>query len=411
MKNNKSHTPSDPLPATCCQLPLPTAYCPLLTRYLLPATRSLLLPTAYCLLLLLYSCNPNPNPNTTAPKQEPPTRGVWLTNVVSEAMFSKQNIEEAVELCHQYGFNTIFVVTWNRGYTLYPSEVMEEKFGIKIDPKHEGRDPLQEVIDAAKPKGIKVYAWLEFGFSSSYQEADGGHIIRQMPQWAARDSSGQIVSKNGFQWMNAFDPEVQDFVLSLLKEVVNKYEVAGVQGDDRLPALPSLAGYDSLTLAQYSLEHNGQRPPNNPFDAAWINWRADLLNDFMKRMHHELKELNPEISISVSPSIYPWSKKQYLQDWPTWVAEGWVDMVCPQIYRYDLEKYKNELEKIVSSQVDSTDIDLLFPGILARVGEYYASDTLLQGMVHENRKYGIEGEVFFYYEALKRNTAFYENLY
>ena len=55
----------------------------------------------------------------------PPTRGVWLTNVDSEALFSKAEMEEAVDLCAKYGFNSIFVVTWNRGYSLYPSAIME----------------------------------------------------------------------------------------------------------------------------------------------------------------------------------------------------------------------------------------------------------------------------------------------
>lgn len=360
------------------------------------------------LIALGVGCQISENP--TQEKKEV-TRGVWLTNVVSDAMFSKENIEKAVERCHDFGFNTIFVVTWNRGYTLYPSQIMKEKFGIEIDPKHQGRDPLQEVIDAAKSKNMKVFAWFEFGFSSSYEEPDGGHILRKFPNWAARDTAGQIVSKNGFQWMNAFDPEIQNFVLSLLKEVAENYEVDGIQGDDRLPALPSLAGYDSLTVNRYKNQHNGDLPPQNIFDEAWVDWRANLLNEFMEKMHKELKSVRSDLSISVSPSIFPWSKEQYLQDWPTWVENGWVDMVCPQIYRYDIEKYQIELGKILNEQVDASHHDLLFPGILLRVGDYYASDTLLQLFIDENRKKGIEGEVFFYYEGLENRRDFFDDLY
>ncbi len=267
------------------------------------------------------------------------------------------------------------------------------------------------MIDAAKKRNIKVYAWFEFGFSSSYQAPDGGFIIKQKPHWAAKDTAGNLVSKNGFQWMNAFDGEAQNFILSLLREVAENYEVEGIQGDDRLPALPSLAGYDSLTISKYQNENNGNLPPNNIFDTDWVTWRANILNDFMKRMHDELKAVRPDIQISVSPSIYPWSKEQYLQDWVTWVENGWVDMVCPQIYRYDLEKYQLELEKIVNEQVSKENHHKLFPGILARVGDYYASDTLLRDFVNKNRKYGIEGEVFFYYEALKKYPEFYKKLY
>ena len=158
------------------------------------------------------------------------------------------SLQEAVDHCARLGFNTIYTVTWNRGHTLYPSSVMKEAFGVTIDPKLEGRDPLQELIELAHAKDIKVIAWFEFGFASSYQEADGGYLLRQKPHWAARDSAGQVVSKNGFQWMNAFDPEVQDFVLSLVKEVVQNYDVDGIQGDDRLPG-------NAHVLGQYLLRH------------------------------------------------------------------------------------------------------------------------------------------------------------
>ncbi|MEZ4777629.1 MAG: family 10 glycosylhydrolase [Bacteroidia bacterium] len=357
------------------------------------------------LLTILLSCQP-PAENRPAP-----TRGVWLTNVDSEAMFSRQGLEDAVDLCVKNGFNTIFAVTWNRSHTLYPSKIMEERFGVAIDPKLTGRDPLQELIEIAHAKGIKVFAWFEFGFSSSYQEDDGGMIIRKYPHWAAIDTSGNIVSKNGFQWMNGFDPKVQDFLLSLLKEVVENYEVDGIQGDDRLPALPSEAGYDSLTVSMYQAAHGGNLPPRNTLDTAWVSWRADKMNDFMQRIHAELKAADPEVIISMSPSIFPWSKEQYLQDWPKWVREGWIDMVCPQVYRYDIEKYRGELRKIVEEQVPPEKRSMVVPGILLKVGDYYASEEFLQEMIEENRKYGLEGEVFFFYEGLKRHPAYFEGLY
>lgn len=364
----------------------------------------------FLLMLILGACQPKVSDRTDTLKEDEPVRGVWLTNVDSEALFSPEKIEEAVAHCHELGFNTIFVVSWNRAFTLYPSQVMEETFGQKIDPKFDGRDPLQEVIRAAHARGMKVYAWFEFGFSCSYQEPDGGFIIRDKPKWAAIDSTGNLVSKNGFQWMNAFDPEVQDFVLSLLTEAVQQYELDGIQGDDRLPALPSEAGYDATTLSRYQ-EESGRTAIPAQYDEDWINWRAQRLNEFMERIHKEIKEVDPDCQISVSPSIYPWSKEQYLQDWPTWVKEGWVDMVCPQVYRYDIEKYRNELRKIATEQIQADDISMIFPGMLLKVGDYVASDTLLRQMVQENRKLGITGEVFFFYEGLKKRPTFFDQLY
>ena len=354
-------------------------------------------------LILFFGCSQK----TIMQEKDHPRRGFWLTNVDSEALFSTEGLEQVVADCQRFGFNTIYVVTWNRGYTLYPSPIMAREFGVAIDPKLKGRDPLQELIELAHPAGIEVIAWFEFGFAASYNEPDGGRLLRARPHWAARDTAGQIATKNGFQWMNAFDPDVQTFVKSLVLEVVERYEVDGIQGDDRLPALPSLAGYDSLTVARYQAEHNGALPPRNPKDTAWVHWRVGLLNAFMGDLCTTLDSVAPEVTRSFSPSIYPWSKFEYLQDWPTWVANGWVDEVCPQVYRYDFPAYQSALRTIVEEQVPPEQHHLLAPGILLKVGDYVASDTLLRKMVAANRAAGIEGEVFFFYEGIPLRPAFF----
>ena len=57
-----------------------------------------------------------------------PVRGVWITNVDSQVIYSKEGIKEAVNVCHESGINHIFVVMWNKGRTLYPSKIMQETF-------------------------------------------------------------------------------------------------------------------------------------------------------------------------------------------------------------------------------------------------------------------------------------------
>jgi uncharacterized lipoprotein YddW (UPF0748 family) len=86
-------------------------------------------------------------------------RGVWLTNVDSEVLNTRENIVEAVNLLDELGFNSIFVVTWNKAMTSYPSKIMKDLTGVEIDTLFTGRDPLKELIDEAHSKKIKVIAW------------------------------------------------------------------------------------------------------------------------------------------------------------------------------------------------------------------------------------------------------------
>lgn len=337
-------------------------------------------------------------------------RGVWLTNVDSEVLNSKQNIVDAVALCKELGFNSIFAVTWNKAMTTYPSKIMKELTGIEIDTTFAGRDPLKELIDEAHKYNIKVFAWFEFGFSSSYQQ-NGGIILQKKPEWAAKDINGNLAAKNGFEWMNGFHPDVQNFLLSLILEVVNNYQVDGIQGDDRLPAMPSLSGYDDYTISLYKSAHNGALPPADYKDTNWVNFRADILNRFMKRIYAEVKAVNINLIVSMAPSIYPWSKEEYLQDWISWLDSGIVDLVCPQVYRYKIEDYSSALNEIVANQISSNNLRKFYPGILLKVGKYQPEENYLREMLEANRKQNVAGEVFFFYEGVKKYNKFFKELY
>ena len=352
----------------------------------------------------------NTTPLPVSPKVITGIKGVWITNVASQVLYSKEGVKQAVQLCQKSGINHIFVVTWNKGRTLYPSKIMNDIFNIPIEEALTGRDPLREIIDEAHAKNIKVYAWFEYGFAAE-NNGFGEHILRLKPQWASLDKNGNITTKNGFKWMNALNPEVQDFMLSLLKETVTNYpDLDGIQGDDRLPAMAVEGGYNTEILAQYKTE-TGASTPTSDKDENWVNWRANRLNKFMERISNELKKINPKISISMAPSIFPFAKTEYLQDWPTWVNNGWVDIISPQIYRYDMAAYKTELSKIINTQINTDKLKILAPGILLKVGTYNPSYDFLKRIIDENRRNKVENEVFFFYEGLKNNTLYFTTEY
>jgi len=201
-------------------------------------------------------------------------RGVWIPSTDCKVLTSKQRISEAMDFLADTGFNTVFPVVWNRGFTAYPSQIMREQFGIEIDARYQGRDPLAELIVEANRVGLKVIPWFEYGFVSSYN-LNGGHLLAKKPEWAARDCSGNLLQKNKFEWMNSLDSEVQDFLLGLMLEVAKNYPVNGVQGDDRI-ALPSEGGYDEKTVKRY-LQECGREAPQNPRERHWLHWRADII--------------------------------------------------------------------------------------------------------------------------------------
>ncbi|NER32096.1 MAG: family 10 glycosylhydrolase [Symploca sp. SIO1C4] len=339
-------------------------------------------------------------------------RGVWLTNVDSQILNSKQHLTEAIQFLANTGFNTIFPVVWNKGFTLYCSQVMKDNFGVdfEIDPKYQqqDRDPLLEVVEAARTVKLKVIPWFEYGFAYSHE------ILKDQRKqqfqknlydkgWIAYDQHQKPLKKNGFEWLNALDPEVQNFILDLMLEVVENYDVDGIQGDDRVPAFPSEGGYDQKTKQQFCQKF-GEEPPLNTKDKVWLQWRADRLTDFLAQLYQKIKAINPNLIMSIAPHPFKFGFQEYLQDCPTWLKLGLVDIIHPQLYRRNLKDYKT-LAKEIMNQLTADQLSKLSPGILIKVGNFRISANDLWKIIEYNRQSGIQGEVFFFYEGLRANNS------
>ena len=336
-------------------------------------------------------------------------RGVWIPNRPhSQVLESQQNIAEAMDFLQQRGFNFVFPVVWNRGYTLFPSQVMRDYGFPRIDSFYgqQQRDPLAEIIKEAHQRNIAVIPWFEYGFAASHL-ANGGHILQNKPHWAAIDRQGKIVKQGGLVWLNAFAPEVQQFILKLVLEVATNYNVEGIQGCDRLPALPVTGGYDRTTSQKYQADFN-QKPPQNPKNKQWIQWRAEILTDFLAQFYTQIKAVKPELIVSLSPAVYPFCLDNLLQDTKTWVERELVDIIHPQIYRSNFSAYCREVKKI--ERTFSKDaLHKFAPGIALKANNQDLSRQDLLKCIKLNRRIKFNGQILFHYESLCKNNDISEH--
>lgn len=363
----------------------------------------------YLLAVLAACCVSWANAQQCQPQRSAPAaiKGVWVASHHHNKFWdSADEMRRQMAEWRAIGINTVFLAVWNQGRTSYPSAVAGAVTGKPIDERFVGRDPLAEALQVARALDMKLMPWFEFGFASDYKGGGGSELRRLKPEWVALDAQGKPAEKNGFFWLNGFDPEVQDFLHRLVMEVVQRYEVDGIQGDDRLPAQPVSAGYDPRTRQAYAAEHGGRQPPQDARDRAWKRWRADRLNAFVQRLNTAAKAVRPQLHLSLSPSPYPWGYDEYLQDWPTWLRQGWVDSLSPQLYRYQAPAYRKTLDEMLSHLPCPEDRARMFPGVLLSLGrEYVAAPDLLRSMVQANREAGLQGEVFFHSEGLTKRGA------
>jgi uncharacterized lipoprotein YddW (UPF0748 family) len=350
--------------------------------------------------------------------QETAVRAVWVTNVASEVLFSEANLTAMVDKLAELNFNTICVTAYNKSQTLFPSQTLAAVLGVTpsetvIDGCRWG-DVMGKLIEKAKAKNIKVIAWFEYGFASHYA-GQSQPITDKKPQWVSKQQDGTQTVKNNFYWLNGFHPEVQKFLTDMIVECVTKYpDLAGIQGDDRLPALPAHAGYDDYTKQLYKTE-TGKDLPTNPTETAFFNWKAQKMTDYATSLYNAVKAARSTCLVTWAPSARGWAKDNYLQDWPQWVANGKADWVSPQQYRNEsqgLSSYSTLIDGDISAVFTTTALKRKYvPGMLVRNGGYLPTDAFLAKMIQHNRSKGVLNESTWFYEGVIPKQTVFKTLY
>lgn len=349
-------------------------------------------------------------------------RGVWITNVDSDVLFTRARLATAIKDLRQLNFNTIYPVVWNWGYTTYPSKVAKRVVGSSFMPKKsagilinrtltkteglEGRDVLREMVAQGHKQGLAVIPWFEFGFMApATTDPAGSDLAKLHPDWLTQKQDGGTIWKEGKDprvWLNPFKPEVKKFITDLVVEVVKKYDVDGIQFDDHF-GLPSEFGYDKFTVDLYKSEHQGKLPPKDPKNEAWINWRADKITLLMRDLFKAIKAANPKAIVSISPNPQTFAKSFFLQDWAKWERQGLVEELLIQVYRDKLETFIGELQK-PEVKLASQNIPVGI-GILTGVKPKPIPMKQIQAQIAAVRKEGLAGVSFFFYETLWKLTS------
>jgi uncharacterized lipoprotein YddW (UPF0748 family) len=313
----------------------------------------------------------------TAPHSNGEVRGTWITTTANTAIATPANTAKTMKQLREIGLNTVYVEVWKNGYTQFPSEALNKVIGVHQRPnffpqdpsdsadtlKRTPRDLLQETLIEAHRNGLITFAWFEYGFMAAYKTTNP-HLRRMKPEILSRDITGNEVAPNGFVWMNPLHPEARKLLLDIVLEAVDKYDLDGVQLDDRIVWPYITMGYDDYTKKIYAQEHNGAMPPADHKDIAWMRWRADKVNEYARIFVQEVRAKRPNLMISLSPAVYPWSWEYYLLEWPKWAAwdakdalsmvsdkakkitPRWDEFI-PQVYRFTYPAFeKTWLEQI-----------------------------------------------------------------
>lgn len=271
-------------------------------------------------------------------------RGAWISSVYNinfpsdSGLSTEAQKAQAVRLldaAKAAGLNAVLLQVRPESDALYASSIEPwSRYLTGVQGQSPGYDPLAFFIAEAKKRGISVHAWLNpyRAAANASQPRTADHISKKFPQFAYR--VGNVL------WMDPGAPQVQRHIVSVARDLVKRYDLAGIHLDDYFYPYPTDSGAvypfpDEKTYAAY-------RAGGGTLDKA--EWRRENVNTLIRSLGQAVHAERPGVKFGVSPfGIYtkgaPPDVKagvdQYHQlysDPVKWMREGWVDYLAPQLY-------------------------------------------------------------------------------
>ncbi|MFH9014416.1 glycoside hydrolase family 10 protein [Streptomyces sp. NPDC017943] len=271
-------------------------------------------------------------------------RGVWLATVANRDWPSKPGLSAAQQrselLTHldtavRNRLNTVFFQVRPTADALWPSPYEPwSQYLTGTQGRDPGWDPLGTAVEEAHARGLKLHAW--FNPYRVAAHADPGRLVASHP---ARENPDWVVAYGGKLFYNPGMPEVRAFVEDAMLDAVARYPVDGVHFDDYFYPYP-VAGQSFDDDDAYD-EHGGGFPDR-------AAWRRDNIDRLVRETADRVKELRPGTAFGISP-FGVWRNSStdpagsdtragvetyddLYADTRTWVREGWIDYIVPQLY-------------------------------------------------------------------------------
>lgn len=343
----------------------------------------------------------------TAPKYE--IRAAWLTTLggmdwpSAKAVSASGIKKQQEELCHildelqQANFNTVLFQTRLRGDVIYPSQF--EPFAESLtgtEGKNPGYDPLRFAIEECHKRGMELHAWIvaiPIGNTRQVRTLGKNALTRKHPSLCKQF--------NGSWYLDPGNPETDDYLANIVREIVSGYDVDGIHLDyirypeqgERFP--------DQSTYHKYGKKQDLKQ------------WRRNNITRIVRRIYTETKSLKPWVKVSSSPigkyrdtgrySSQGWNAyDEVYQDAQQWLREGIHDALFPMMYFRGNHFYPFALD-----WKENKNGRWIVPGL----GIYFLHPSELDWKLDEVvrqiyfiRSIGLDGQAYFRTRFLTDNT-------
>lgn len=383
--------------------------------------------------LLVASCagpapviEPAATPDPPLPAVQREFRGAWIATVANIDWPSRQGlstVEQQAELrtlldrAVAVGLNAVILQVRPAADALYPSpiepwsEYLSGQMGVAPDPYY---DPLSFAVEEAHVRGLELHAWFN-PFRARHRTAttpaSEDHVSVARPD---------LVKSYGDQlWLNPGDERAREYSLSVILDVVNRYDIDGVHLDDYFyPYRISDAGGTEIDFPDDS---TWAAAGESGFIGSRSDWRRSNVDRFVDDLYSGIKARKAWVRFGISPfgiwrPGYPPQIEGFdaydeiFADSRKWLLNGWVDYFTPQLY-WQIAPPQQSFPALLDWWLENNPYDRhIWPGnftsrVMMKGQRGWASNEIVEQVAITRSRAGATGNVHFSMKSLMRDSS------
>ncbi len=267
-------------------------------------------------------------------------RGAWIQTVFQQQYSrntteaNQRELRSLLDRLQAIGINAVIFQVRPSADAFYRSEIepwsrhLTGRHGAAPDPMW---DPLEFMIDECHARGMELHAWLNpyRATASPNEKLPAEHLACTCPE--------RFVKFNNRLYFNPAIAENRTHIVSVVTDIVSRYDVDGIHFDDYFYPYPNGAEKFADT-EQFRRQGAGM---------TLGDWRRANVDSLIRDVHEAIAATKPWIRFGISP-FGIWRNKasdprgsetsglqnydDLFADVPSWAAKGWIDYQIPQLY-------------------------------------------------------------------------------
>jgi len=333
----------------------------------------------------------SPAHHPPAPERE--FRGVWVATVGNIDWPSRRGLDTAAQQAElrtlldravALKLNAIIFQVRPACDALYASKLepwSEFLTGTMGQPPEPFYDPLAFVVGEAHRRGLELHAWF-----NPFRARVKSHRSPVAPNHVSRTRPQLVRDYGRYLWLDPGEKETQDYSLSVVLDVLRRYDVDGIHFDDyfypyreRGPDGKEMDFPDEPSWRRYGV-HSG---------LGRAAWRRQNVDTFIQRVYRAVHAAKPSVKFGLSPfgiwrPGYPPQIRGFdayavlHADSRKWLQRAWLDYLAPQLYWAVAQKEQSFAALLDWWNQQNPQRRHIWPGLnTTRVGKAWSADEIV----------------------------------